>query len=1169
MEPGRRPAGRRVLLPAEAELCNVLGLNEEDYWYFVALTDAYSGQRDEAYELVPDVRNDPVSIIITLAVGVALQAVSALLAPKPADPQQKTPPQTRTADIKGRDKFAPQDRFDSVQQLANLGAVIPLVFTRRGVRVTSQLLWSQLLSEGLGQQLKAITLFSLGQIERKPDFAGFAIGDTLLESYTNAKLALYFRPNGGRLTEEDRYDQGTLTLLKRDPFSVYWDQESAFKPYFSGARNPATQAQFGVYQPIPNGMMWRPNYELILKPKNADNDLKDDIDRKQDKVYRGKFPLHCAVISQSSSGVKYRIDSHLDGGSGYQPWGTQDVTSAEESAKVDTDDALQVGELYMVGTRTAVCTSVNSNEPWEKGLSKDYDFSWNEGAGVVDVPSLSSTDAPYQRLTILRCAVGTITNNRACHVTEIGLKSTVWKQINGFANVNSWPGETTIKRYERDNGSFTLGSLNKYVTRLSFFTLQGRELGKGAEWVDISGGALFCVKGQTPQAQYNFIRISQPFGQHEYRLMPYSGNAVHRYWLGRDVWLLKPGPLLSYTAGRYRVAFAGQRFQLNDGSTTNNEWFKGTPPKDPSGAVIGLSSTSNGDALPEIWVLDSVRYDVSGKSQSYVMQRRMDGPDLDEYWWDTYLGTQPLNTPFLQGDYRYTKGARRGKIPDTAFDGYEIKRERYILNPVIYKGVVSATGGKGTGLQVEVTQYKNGATSWHIVSGGMNYINGEYVTIPVANVGVSVKTSAYIYAERSLNLFDAISDYVLYDAESASHISGPEHEVAYVNEQVQQSAPQYPDLALGGIRLNSSKEWGSFSELSAYFTRGVVVERLIANERSATNLLPEIAYALLTDPRIGAGKLIGAQQVDRSRMALAAEFCNANGFYWDGVLDQRENLRQWIFEQAGYCLLDFTILGGQFSLVPSVPFHTSGAINREGKPAIKALFTDGNVKNLQVSFLSPEERQLFRATLLWRQELLNGFPETRVISVRLADSQGGSDSDPEETFDMSGFCTSQDHALTFARYALKTRQLVDHGLKFETTPQAAMNLAPGEYFRLVSEATHTSRFQNGVIGPDGTVQMVDGSTLADAPILYWEPGTTAVRSANLTVVNGRTNQTALFGTVFTLSNSTTVSRVYKVESLTYIDGGLVEVAGSHTPLTSSGTLAVLDWNPSHFLIEAG
>jgi hypothetical protein len=251
-----------------------------------------------------------------------------------------------------------------------------------------------------------------------------------------------------------------------------------------------------------------------------------------------------------------------------------------------------------------------------------------------------------------------------------------------------------------------------------------------------------------------------------------------------------------------------------------------------------------------------------------------------------------------------------------------------------------------------------------------------------------------------------------------------------------------------------------------------------------------------------------------------------------------------------------------------VPYKSNYTINRSGKVEIKALFTDGNIRKLQVSFLSPEERQLFNAALLWRQNRVNGFPETRTLSVRLSNAQGGSDADPVETFDMSGFCTTEAHALLFAQYALKTRQLVDHGVKFETTPQAAMNLAPGEYFKLVSEVTHTSRFNNGSIGVDGTIQSVD-TLNGNYSILYWEPGTEGVKSATLKASKGRTTQVSLFGTVFTIQNSVTNSRVYKVETLSYGEDGLVEVSGSYAPLTGSGSLAVLDWSAADFVVEAG
>ena len=60
-----------------------------------------------------------------------------------------------------------------------------------------------------------------------------------------------------------------------------------------------------------------------------------------------------------------------------------------------------------------------------------------------------------------------------------------------------------------------------------------------------------------------------------------------------------------------------------------------------------------------------------------------------------------------------------------------------------------------------------------------------------------------------------------------------------------------------------------------------------------------------------------------------------------------------------------------------------------------------------------------------------------------------------------------------------------------------------------------------------------------------------------------------FFVLFTLKNSVTSNRVYKLETISYSEDGLVEVSGSHAPLTSTGSLAILEgWNDdtlSHFL----
>ena len=232
MESFRRPGGRRELLPAEVELCETVGITEDEYFYFIELTQAFNGKRPKEYDEIPYVVNDFVSAIITaisssqvatqIVLGILLTVVSVLLQPKPRAP--KTPPSLTTAGQTGAKRFAPQTGFNSVQELATLGEVVPLIFTKQeietdggytrtygGVRVNTRLLWSQMLSFGSGQQLKALFMIGLSDLAAKPVFAGFAIGDLLLKNYFNKKLAIYAMTNGGRPQEgPEKYSEGTL-----------------------------------------------------------------------------------------------------------------------------------------------------------------------------------------------------------------------------------------------------------------------------------------------------------------------------------------------------------------------------------------------------------------------------------------------------------------------------------------------------------------------------------------------------------------------------------------------------------------------------------------------------------------------------------------------------------------------------------------------------------------------------------------------------------------------------------------------------------------------------------------------------------------------------------------------------------------------------------------------
>ena len=1301
-----------MLLPAEVELCETVGITEDEYWYFIELAQAFNGKRPKEYDEIPYVVNGFVSAIVSaisasqvatqIVLGIILTLVSVLLAPKPRAP--KTPPSLTTAGVTGPKRFAPQTGFNSVQELAKLGEIIPLVFTKQetevngdskiyygGVRINTRLLWSQMLSLGSGQQLKALFMIGLGDLASKPDFAGYAIGDLLLKNYINKKLALYIMTDGGRPQEgSEKYSEGTLEREHSRPqksgqtqgppftdiIAVDWDQNNGeTNTIVSGTRAPNTQTQFGVYSPMPNSMRYRVPYELVLKQRNLKDQNKRDIDTKRRKL-RTDFPRYASIlkydgsqtnrnslIAEKNKEIQYTIgdmDTETEFGDNFDPWGVEDVKSAVDASREESDDAIQIGESYLIGSALAVCIS-KSRPIWASRHYQDCVFRVDE-PGKIDVrggtTGLKGAHKGYQLLTIQKCAIGTISNSKACDVTEIGLKSKVFKQVTSFPNVNSHPGavgtntvdaDTTdgvVKRYNDDDGNISLGGMSKYLTRYSFFRLQARISGiNEADWNYIDGGVPFGIRGNSPQPQYNFIRInhySAPRKEFEFRFIPFPGNLVKKEFIDRNnpIRILSAsGELLSYDVKpneqKFDVFFKGSEENLRSGDASNTEWFLGDLPTATDGGKINRLLTNADGFIPRSTRWIEVDRRIPTESQITVGRQNAVihfqntggskwqwGNQKNHPYWNEYIGNRdravndPLRTnsitvgdpykqPFIdRGDgFRYGAGPfvveqkrRKQALRVGKYYGmikYEMKEAD--VDPVVHTNLATSTSGNGTGLTVNLRIYNQVNSSsyagarWEINQRGSGYRDTDTISIPaignfpgVNNIDIVTDFSEFVSEPwpegKNLNPFDAITDYYQYDAERSSHQDGPEHEIVYVNEQnnLGRDIPYEFDqagIANVALRLSSSKEWNSFSQFSAYIKQGIKVEN-IAQGRPAdapifgpTNLFPEIVYALLTDKKFGLADLVGVPSVDKERMIIAAKFCEANGFYWDGVITDKQNIREFIYQNAIFNLLDFTILGGKFSLFPSVPFDPNNfEILKTQKPTVKALFTDGNTRNLKVSFLAPEERQNFIGTVYFRKEIPNGFPETlsKTLVVNIDDENVIEEKFPIEVFDMSDFCTSEEHAETFLRHALKIREKVDHGIKFETTPQAALGLKPGDYIRFISEATHTSRFENGVISADGVVQSVGNNSLSNVNIYHWKPGTQEVGEAVLNVVNGRTTNANLYGSVFTVKQTSESNRLYKTESITYTDEGLIEVSASHAPLLSDGTLATINYIDGDF-----
>ncbi len=1452
MESSNLFGGFRTLLPYEIELCNALGITDKEYLQFLDLTFKYHKDSRKGYELIPDIRCDPVSIgawyiaqawYVKLAITVAIAAVTYLLAPKPKQP--KDAPSLQIGGVQGRSRFNPVSGFESTQELAVLGSFIPLIYAREphGVRASSQLLWSQIRDKQYGQEINAICLFSHGELGQHPLFNTFALGETFLDNFPLSKLRLYFtkggRANtrlqptsqqpelnqsnrlrggdshGGEAPNTNNYgSRGRREYDDNDPFMVKVlndDGDWIWQPSFSSVKTPSSNVKFGLYAPIPNGNAYKVGWELLMFPKGMESQVADDLKIKRAKIVHF-YPRYVCLKSSAYGGnsmhrwigAGHHLDlviekqanelAWIDEGESidvdrnqrwnkFSPWGSGDAKAAADSTREEVDKTMALGEQYMVGSALATVyqeTDANIWTPYEVNgqySGKRYKMKTDED-GWMSFSNETDARMPYESLVVQKCAIGTFSNTKACDETQIGIKSIVWRQISGIQNLNECPSRERIVSYEKDGGNISLGSVSKYVSRLSFFKLQAKILNTGTGWTDVCS-RVFCVRGSTNQPQYNTINIkhadSKPL---EYRFLPVPGNVVLNHYQDRQVYILSyaadvyshrfdlhyDNGALAVTAFAYFHAEVASlpakdesSINLGNALTNNIEWVRGGlgTGYDSEGNPIGDGSDAVSDFSPKLNPHSSVysappfawsheRFNPQLITPSIVgtpWNRGGSNPNANDY---VYFGTGPgtnssganygnwgrtgfatpsernfkgipsdggnsyfspyhgialTATEISGGQWRwqywfggtiipagalgtFTAGAndyskveqwsaaveandnngnptgvwhrfRIARNPASNGSGHDwrysktgngIKTLYFAIAMQVQDRTIPTVNvsnhtvinlGNATGSNLQITrtseEWKNGSgqnvarVTYSKRDGyaGTGYFTGDkvklagnvdYSAVPYFTViagtpfvdpdspseeGLSADDLAdkpshetYFVTQRDTNPNNAIADYFMYDSEESSHGNGPEHEITHINEIIHEGTSNsnadinYEKLAIAGLRIGASENFNQFTSLSCFIAEGIKVQRLISDSGvdktidaitgksdlfESTDNIVEIIYDLLTNTDYGAGDIAGIKAVKVDDMQTSARYCKNNQFRWNGIIDRELNLREFIFENAGYCFLDFCIVGGQFSLRPGVPTDGNGYIRynitrsqMEASGEIKGLFTDGNMKDLQVTFLTPEERRMFKATVMYRQDTRDGFPETKAMTIAYRKENQSNDDFlraaealPEEKFDMSGWCVDENHAKKFAAFALATRKDVDHGISFETTPISVLGLMAGDYIRVMTETTHTSRFKNGSVDADGNI--VSRETISGLQKVYfWKPGSTkGVQQASFTFAGNGKAPNKLRGTLFTVLDDTTEDRLYKIESITHGEEGFIKIAASHVPFDESGFMSVL------------
>lgn len=583
------PKGHPIaLLPQDRELMRLLDMSEADYRGFVK--ECAKRSRIEPGTIV-NLSGFEI-ILINLVIGLVLAAAAALLfRPKqPNRPAEIRQTSEAGQNVVNRAEFAPKAGFDSLQNVVELGSTIPLVYANRetidgvtygGVRINTNLLWSQMISQGGGQMLRAIFLMGEGTID-EIDATQFALGDNVLGGYdfttgnaASSRVTFYASRDGGRIEAEDRIagrsaanDPGNAENNGGSDVFQIRGLNNAWTTDFCYAFKPSTQTQFGVYQLIGNGLGFRINPQLrpavVIKTEPAgQTDTRilcntDGVAQAQRDKYNNKFGSRSAVTAGGNNysigdTITYTLSNSSDANTTFT--GTQegpdheetcrDVAQAVAGRQHTWDDSLTVGDLYKFGTALFVC---ESRSPENGVFSSEVDQDPIGGGQGITVTlrcvkagsggtagtndSRSATEAPH----LFKAAIASFAVPRATQVLEIGFRSTLGIRIGGLCNFRDSLSQEEIdgracsyfnnKTYRPDQSlevsNYQSGTFSGAEERYSFFKIGYREAGSTGDYTYLS--QCFGARSVTQQATYNYLRLQMPsVARWEFRIEPLSG----------------------------------------------------------------------------------------------------------------------------------------------------------------------------------------------------------------------------------------------------------------------------------------------------------------------------------------------------------------------------------------------------------------------------------------------------------------------------------------------------------------------------------------------------------------------------------------------------------------------------------------------------------------------
>jgi len=1126
------------MLPSDRYLCSLLGLTEEEFQSFQA--DARQHLKENPIE--GPVAGTAVTLaIINLVIGVGATVASILLRPSVPDAPRSPSQIKRTENIDDpiitNQSFSPRYGFDSVQNVVKIGSSVPLVYADRsvnqvkvgGVRVNMPLVWSQMLSFGTSQMLRAVFLAGEGEM------GGFdndlwAVGSNLLKNYkytTNAatqiaaRATIYASLDGGAIIENDRVFGRSGENDRRangGGSSATSETGEVFKchtgnvpdaipstPYetaaFSSVHTPSSSTTFGVYSLIGNDLAFkvnpvvRPGVTVNQRQTGSNNDKyeircpKDGPQIAMRRKFRYNYASFSGITKKNGSNVSgpqslavgdnvtYVLLKESEKEITFSENGTveesKDVASSVASRQTYYDQNLIVGELYKIGSAIGVCTSRT-------------DGMFRSEAEEVGAAQQQQIDATFE--IVESGSVETYTEGHLRGAYNSG--STVDNPDPVERAVATNKGH--ILRYAQ---AVVTNTRACDITEIGFTSTLGHRINGLCNFKDAKtyedADDLFC------ETHANTTNYESEF---------YQSNTV--------------------SVSVKRFAFFTLQYKEMNADDDNDPWVD-------SGATFAVQSQT---MQP---VFNFLRIEFTTAKLRIFRLRPITGFEFRQKTSGNFY-LLDANESFK---YRLVTSYNSAAV-NVAFNGK-------VFNYPFHNDVRSKFNEADPDLTASYEK---------------NTQNGEsdetFQSLEAVDTEIDTGYSAMI------DEYMTCAEDFIYEEISTSAKNGPEHSVSYVNEIVTGQTGTYSNLALVGINIRSSTEWQQFTQFSGYVRRGIKSRRLDSytglpfNPTTLSHLyrFPEILLDLMTNDRYGMGDFIKDEMIDIAGFKESNDWCQSRSYFFNGVIADQINLRQYAADLAATHLLFFAEINGQFTLKPALPVSGSTFVAAD----IKGLFTVGNIleDSYQVEYLNPEDREPIEISVTYREERSSSdlssegaFATVKEVLIKEASYT------PLDTvsLDMTDYCTQRAHAIDAAKFIIRMRRLADHTVTFKVTHESIYNnIAPGDYIKVAMDATEYEHYNNGVVTNEGGLVSTESLPDGEHNVYAWNPSSgNDPDAATLTVSNGGTTASPT-GILFTEIISSQASRTYQVERIAADQDGTFTIEAMHMPVNSSGVPLVAD-----------